>query len=78
MFNQDKEIIEKKVVIETNAITALCIISQIQLACRHPGNTGISRQTGEAFARELQQQLSELVPDWSVVLEMGWNPDYDM
>lgn len=63
--------------VNLDMVTAMCIIAQIQLATRHRGNIGPSRDIAEAFARTLQQRVIEVAPENAAVLEMGWNPNYD-
>lgn len=58
--------------------TAICIIANIQLATRHPKNTGPSRRISESFARELQKIVERNRPELAAVIEMGWNPDFDV
>ena len=64
--------------VEIDVTTAICLIAQLQLATRHPENIGPSRQVAEAFARVLQQQVVEVAPEAAAILEMGWNPDFDI
>lgn len=63
--------------VDFDLITASCIVAQLQLASRHPRNTGPSRQIAELFARELQARIVEVAPENTATLEMGWNPDFD-
>lgn len=63
--------------ISMDVIVASCVIAQIQLATRHPKNTGSSRQIAEAFARELQNIVSRVSPENAELIEKGWNPTYD-
>jgi len=67
-----------KIPCEIGALQAICIIANIQLATRHPKNTGSSRKIAEQFARDLQKKVITIFPDQEVVLEMGWNPDFDI
>lgn len=52
------------------------LLGQLQLALRHPMNTGNSAEAAEGFARYLQDQL-ELPPDLAVIAAAGWNPECD-
>jgi len=62
--------------VEMPAFVILALISQVQLASRHPENTGPFRDQAVATARQLQQLFN---PDSAIakVLEMGWNPTFD-
>ena len=53
-----------------------CVLSQLQLAFRHPANTGPVRQLAEKTARRLQAIVA---PSGALaeVAEMGWDPQYD-
>lgn len=66
------------VTVDFDVTLSVCLIAQIQLACRHPKNLGASREIVEGFARMLQQEVSKVAPENDVVMEMGWNPDYDV
>lgn len=59
-------------------ITLLSIISQIQLAARHPNNTGESKDIVELAARNMQNELVKVIPETEFIVEAGWNPDFDM
>jgi hypothetical protein len=59
--------------IDFDLTTACCLIAQIQLACRHR-----TREIVEAFARQLQEMVTMVAPENAIVLEMGWNPDFDI
>lgn len=57
---------------------AFILLGQIQLALRHPHNTG----PGAAYAREMADHLTDaichFVPDARELIEQGWNPGYDV
>ena len=63
--------------VDFDVLLACVLIAQIQLATRHPKNTGLGRQIAEEFARELQKRVIEVAPENAKVLEMGWNPTFD-
>lgn len=67
-----------EVFVAINIPTALCLISQIQLATRHPDNNGPVRGIAERFCRELQAIVCNLAPDLADIIEKGWNPEYDV
>ena len=72
-----KQIGNRPLVIKTDLGMASSIISQLQLAMRHPENTGITRQTVEKFTRDLIEQIDPDRGDLYELLMMGFNPDYD-
>ncbi len=55
---------------------AYCLIAQVQLALRHPGNTGASRPVVEQIARELEQLFSDS-PTLAGLLKRGWRKEFD-
>lgn len=62
--------------LELTAIEAWMLLGQIQIACRHPENNGISRATVEKLARQIQAGLA-VTPALAAVAERGWDPAYD-
>jgi hypothetical protein len=62
------------VTLQLSAVEAWCLLCQIQLACRHPGNTGPSRRIAEAAARVLQA-LVATGPALHSIAERGWTDD---
>jgi hypothetical protein len=58
------------------AIDAFCILGQIQLACRHPFNTGPSRTIAERFGHQLQH-LVATTDALAEVARRGWDPAFD-
>jgi hypothetical protein len=60
-----------------DVMTALCVLSQIQLASRHPGNRGDSKKIAIEAAKGLQMAIAKVAPELNDVMEMGWNPDFD-
>jgi hypothetical protein len=64
--------------IDLDVVTAMSIIAQIQLALRHPGNTGKSAAIAASFARVLQELIVAVAPENERIIEMGWNPDLDV
>jgi hypothetical protein len=63
--------------IEIDRMTALAIIGQIQLASRHPENTGWNRDRAIVVAKQLQTLFN---PESAIakMLETGWNPTFDV
>jgi hypothetical protein len=63
--------------IKIDAMTTLAIICQIQLASRHPENTGWNRDRAVEVAKELQTLFN---PESAIakMLETGWNQTFDV
>jgi len=61
-----------------DVITAMVIISQIQLATRHSGNTGPGSEIAKDFAMKLQEMVIAVAPENAPLMEMGWNPAFDI
>lgn len=78
MLPKSKPPAGKSIFVSIDCQVAICIISQIQLASKHPQNVGTARQTAVGFARAVQAQVVELWPEVSTLLEMGWNRDFDI
>ena len=55
---------------------AYCLIAQLQLALRHPGNTGMSRPVVEQIAHDLESVFSDS-PILSRLLRMGWRERFE-
>jgi hypothetical protein len=58
-------------------IKAMTIVSQIQLALRHPDNQGPGAALARHIALEITNDLTEVHPDFEKLLAMGWDPRYD-
>lgn len=54
------------------------LVSQLQLALRHPDNTGSSADIARDMAMRLQAKLGHLDPAIALALESGWHPEFDM
>ena len=54
------------------------LISHIQLALRHPNNTGPSAEIAREIAMNMTEAVCHHVPEAREVIEMGWNPAYDV
>jgi hypothetical protein len=65
------------VLLELDGVQAWCLLSSIQLACRHPKFTGPTRQVAEQIGRLLQDAVA---PSGALaqLAEAGWNPDFDV
>ncbi len=53
------------------------LIAQIQLALRHPGNTGASAEIAREIVLNMTEAICHYVPEARESIEMGWNPAYD-
>jgi len=62
--------------IEVGPIDALCLLSVIQLALRHPRNDGPASKVAREFARRLQDYLS-VGDEIRELCEKGWDPKWD-
>lgn len=62
--------------LELSPLDVWIILSQLQLALRHPENVGESAAKARQIARQLQAFVA---PDGAlaIVAERGWNPQYD-
>ena len=67
------------ILIETNILEVVCLVGAVQLATRHPGFTGQSRQVVEAFIRELQAHIAP-DPESAIaeIFRRGRHEDYDV
>ena len=64
--------------IRCDAIAAFMLLTQLQLASRHPGNTGEAADTTKQFALGLQERLIELYPPIADFMEKGWYEIFDV
>jgi hypothetical protein len=74
----DQEQLQQIIFIEMDVLTAICVLGNIQLATRHPANTGPSVGYAVRWGRELQEKIVEKIPEQSAIMEMGWDPNFDM
>ena len=61
-----------------DGLTTFMIISQLQLAMRHPGNRGQTSQVVRDIVIDLQNQLQTRSPDIKPILDKGWHPEFDV
>ena len=54
------------------------LVSALQLVTRHPGLGDAMKQGVERAARQFQAAIAERHPEAGPLLEMGWNPAYDV
>lgn len=62
--------------IEATPATWWCMMSAVQLACRHPDFDGPTRHIAEQAARQIQRLIAPSGA-LAIVAERGWNPDHD-
>ena len=72
------EIQKLPVNISTDGLTAFMLIAQLQLALRHPSNTGETADKVREIVVNLQNQLQTRSPDIKPILEKGWHPEFDI
>lgn len=58
-------------------VEAWFLLSQLQLACRHPKNNGGSGRYAKNLAHTLQLEIAK-TPALATVASRGWNPLYDI
>lgn len=66
------------VILEIDGLTAMILIAQLQLALRNKKNSGPSSKVAHELARQLQFKIQGIDASVDLILEMGWNPDYDV
>ncbi|MBS1797822.1 MAG: hypothetical protein JSS81_28635 [Acidobacteria bacterium] len=67
----------RPVIFEMDSTAAVALIGQLQLAFRHPENTGRTREITENFVRNLIEQMDPDHGDVYEFLMMGFNPEMD-
>lgn len=63
--------------VDVNWELGIAILGHLQLALRHPGNDGISRQMVREFCDELIAKVEAVTPMLAALLRMGDDPQYD-
>ena len=58
--------------LEIDVQTALLVIGNLQLALRHPDNTGDGSRAIRAFARDLQERIAPVGSEIHTIMEEGW------
>lgn len=64
-------------ILQTDAVTAWSLMSQLQLALRHPKNTGPTADMARKTARKIIDTLAPPGTALREVAEMGWDRKYD-
>lgn len=54
------------------------LIAQIQLALRHPANTGSSAEIAREIALNMTEAVCHYVPEARESIEQGWDSAYDV
>lgn len=57
---------------------AWILVNGLQLLCRHPGVSQAMKDIWTHIGRQLQEAIVTLHPEAEELLEMGWNPDFDV
>jgi hypothetical protein len=69
------------VILEMDVTTAIILVSQVQLATRHPKNIGPARKKAESIMRDMCEMLGNKYADYpelKELLDKGWDPKYDV
>lgn len=79
-FNRIKFVLSNipPIQLEIDAVQALTIVSQIQLALRHPENQNDSSAIARSLAQQVGGLLSQFDPELAKLIEAGWNPERDL
>lgn len=54
------------------------LIGQLQLALRHPQNTGIGADAARMFIQGVRQQLAAPGSPLDQIIDLGFDPDFDL
>jgi len=66
----------QRLVLSMTPLEDWCLLCQVQLACRHPENTGPTRAIAERIARQFQRQIAHSGA-LAIVAERGWHKEFD-
>jgi len=69
---------EQDVIIKLDALTWFSVLAAVQLASRHPSWNGPSRLVAINGAKAIQEKLEKIVPEHSVIMQMGWDSSNDV
>jgi hypothetical protein len=67
----------KPIEMAITAPRAIVLLSQLQLALRHPENNGVSAEIARDMARRLSAHLSAIDPAIAALIAQGWHPEFD-
>ena len=73
-----EELKEIPIRLDIDGLFAFQIITQIQLALRHPQNRGETSDRTRKFAIDLQNGIVDRVPEIKSILDKGWHPEWDV
>ena len=73
----DESVLKKTLKVELHIYQAIAIIGNLQLALRHPSNTGPTAAITRKFIAGLQERISKESAELNLIIEAGFNPDYD-
>lgn len=65
---------EKRVMIEVNVELTMFLLTNLQLALRHPGNVGASANAVRDFVAALEQGIGAFDPALAKMVAQGWIP----
>jgi len=57
---------------------AFIILTQLQLALRHPENRGVSASIAQDFARLQLEPIAGATPALRELIKLGWDPNHDV
>lgn len=79
-LSEDEKLLrlQQTATIEIDCLQLICVISAIQLASRNTNWNGPSRDLAICTARSLQAVINDICPEQNAIIEMGWNPDFDI
>lgn len=69
---------EKPLLLEMRVREAWFMVSALQLASRHPAMSDAQKAQLLVVGQQLQDAIVERHPEAEVVLEMGWDEQYDV
>jgi hypothetical protein len=67
---------QEPIILQLTPQEAWAVLCNIQLAARHPRNTGITRILGQAVAHRIQSAVAT-TPALKEIAERGWHPQFD-
>lgn len=65
-----------RVILILSPLEAWAVLATIQLALRHPTNTGPTSEIARKVGRLIEEKVATR-PVMQIVAERGWNPAYD-
>ncbi len=80
-FDREVASLTREGVTLSNSMTpqvACCVVSCIQLALRHPNNTGPTAAVTRKWCDDVISMVEDVSPDLAVILRMGYASKHDM